>query len=148
MTNDIPALQRLGFLVGRQLAPRDTAVELILKMASGRCVRLPVHQDDAPATLEPEVRPGWDFSRKVPRFDGTERPEIVGRPLAVLKLLAEADEPVGVEDLRAAWGDYTPEEKSVRNMVGELKKVLRALWPHWEGELITGTGAGYRLEIR
>lgn len=149
MPDHILTLQRLAFQVGRQLAPHDTPVELILRLGSGRVVRLPVDEGgEGTKAFEPEARPGWDFSRKVPRYYGVDYPTIMGRPLAVLRLLAAADGPLGVEDLRAAWADYKPEEKSVRNMVGELKKALRALWPDWEGEVITGTGTGYRLEIR
>lgn len=97
--------------------------------------------------LVPEVKPGWDFSRTVPRFDGAEC-AIHGRPLAVLRMLAEADGPVSVEDLRAAWDGYQAGDSTIRSMVGELRKKMQKLFPMWEGDVLPSTGAGYELGIR
>lgn len=149
MPNDLPALQRLAFLVGRQIAPNDTPVELVLKLASGRKARLPVLEQHEPvAATEAEVRPGWDFSRRVPRYDGVEYPEIAGRPLAVLRVLAEANGPVNVDELRKAWDGYAADESTIRGAVAALRKKLVKLFPDFEGDPIISTGAGYGLEIR
>lgn len=109
-------------------------------------VRTPACEDKA-SPLVPEVRPGWDFSGTLPRFDGTEC-MIHGRPLAVLKMLAEADGPVKVEDLRRAWDGYQAGDSTIRSMVVELRKTLKRLFPSWEGDLVASTGAGYALELR
>lgn len=100
------------------------------------------------AAIQPEVKAGWDFARKIPRFDGKEFPEIAGRSLAVLRVLAEAPGPVDVDGLRAAWPDYQPAENSIRNQVGELRKLLKRLWSDWSGDPLPASGSGYSLEIR
>jgi len=95
----------------------------------------------------PEVRPGWDFSRKVPRFDGQEH-AITGRPLTVLRALAGASGPVPVEELREAWDGYQASDSTIRGTVADLRKRLESLWPEWEGDVIESTGAGYVLHVR
>lgn len=100
------------------------------------------------AALASDVKAGWDFSRKVPVFDGKHLPEIAGRSLAVLRVLAEAPGPVDVDGLRAAWPDYAPAENSIRNQVAELRKLLKRLWPDWSGDPLPASGSGYSLEIR
>lgn len=127
--------------VPRSLIIRDEHREMIAQ------VRVPACAGEV-EPVSPEVRPGWDFSKKIPRFDGAECPDIAGRPLAVLRVLAEAAGPVSVEELRAAWDGYSADDSTIRGAVAALRKKLEKLWPDWEGDLIVSTGAGYGLEIR
>lgn len=129
-------------VAARSLVIRDEHREPIAQ------VRIPACAGGEAEVAAPEVRPGWDFSHRIPRFDGTECPDIAGRPLAVLRVLAEAAGPVSVEELRAAWDGYSADDSTIRGAVASLRKKLEKLWPDWEGDLIVSTGAGYGLEIR
>ncbi len=129
-------------VAARSLIIRDEHREAIAQVRIPAC-------DGEVKTLEPEVREGWDFSRKVPRYNGTDCPDITGKPLAVLRILAEASGQVSVEELRkAAWDGYPADDSTIRGAVASLRKKLEKLWPDWEGDVIVSHGAGYGLEIR
>ena len=94
----IQLLQVAARRVGGHLAPDVRVSRVIVQDETGRVIldtmvplRDPIEAKEA--VSEPaEVRPGWDFSRAIPRFDGEEKP-VHGRMLAVLRALAEADGP-------------------------------------------------------
>ena len=145
MSDDIAALQRLAFLVGRQLAPNDTPVEVILKGRAGRIAKLPALESIAEQPpVRPAVVPGWDFGAGGPRLDGTPVP-IHGRKAELLRILA-ANGPLHVKALRDLW-DKHMEEGTVRWWIGDLRKTLSQLFPGLD-EPIATTDDGYVLQIR
>jgi hypothetical protein len=99
----------------------------------------------APAP-EPDEVPGWAVRNGRAYFDGTLVP-ISGRKLDVLRVLIDK-EVASVDDLRAAWADYRPEDSSVRWTVTELRKALKAAFSDFDGELIQTTGHGYALTLK
>lgn len=101
----------------------------------------------ATASLEPDLRPGWDFTRAVPRFDGDEV-KLAGRPLDVLKLLHAADGPLKVDALRKIWDGYDVGESTIRYAIAELRKKLAEQFTSWEGEFVANGPHGYTLEFR
>lgn len=151
-TDPLHDLQSAARRYARHVLPGSVARRIIIvdehreRIAE---VRIPACEDrDAAPSLVPDVRPGWDFTSRIARYDGTECPDIVGRPLAVLRVLAEANGPVSVDELRAAWDGYQADESTIRGAVASLRRKLAKLWPDWEGEIIVSTGAGYGLELR
>lgn len=135
----------------RHVAPGSLPGEVVVKDQHGhRVISLLIPPTDPtdpaePADPQPE-RPGWDFSRGC-RLDGALVP-IRGRPLDVLRMLAESPGPVPAEQLKKAWTEYEPSDSTVRYQVGELRKVLAKLFPGFEGDIVEATGGGYLLHLR
>jgi hypothetical protein len=100
----------------------------------------------AEESLTPEVRPGWDFTSHVAKFDG-QPIQIFGRKLGLLRVLAEATGPITIQQMKAGWHDYDPEDGSVRWTVGDLRKTLKQFFPECE-DPISNDDSGYTLTIK
>lgn len=149
-TDPLHQLQAAARSYGDYVYPGFAIRTCVLLDDAGRRIEVlvpPCSGDGSDGPGEPDEIAGWDFSRSVPRFEGVEYP-ISGRQLKVLKILAEADGPVPVEDLRAAWDGYNAGDGTIRELVRELKLKLKKLFPARESEPIESTGAGYALGIR
>jgi hypothetical protein len=117
------------------------------KIAEIRVPPCGIAPDDPPAS-PPGHRPGWDFSAGVPQYDGATVP-IAGRPLDVLRALAESEKPLKIEELRKIWGGYDVGESTIRFAIKELRKRLGELFPSWEeGDAVPAGPHGYSLLIR
>jgi hypothetical protein len=149
-SDPVQALQAAARRVGCHLVPSAKVGRVVIHDDAGNTildVMVPPGDVQVDERGEEEVKPGWDFSGGTPRFNGDDKP-IYGRPLAVLKNLARTAGPVPVEDLRAEWDGYQASDSTIRGTVAELKKKLAKLFPDWEGDAVTSTGGGYKLEIR
>ena len=150
----IRQLQAAARAAGQLVAPGSQVARVCIFGVDGRriadftvpigavAVKEPPH-----AQAEEPSRPGWSFSGNSARFDGAPI-AIHGRKLDVLRVLAEADGPLGFEDLRAAWGNYKAEESTIRWTLAELRKDLKRTFIDLEGDPIENTPAGYTLVIR
>lgn len=145
-------LQAAARKCGRHAMPGTTIRRVILLDDANRKVvdvAVPAAPDEpAERVLEPQVRPGWDFSANVPLFDGAPVP-IAGRGREVLKVLAEADGPVTTDQLRElVWQGYDATDSAIRYQVVELRKKLLKMFPGWEGDPIPASGNGFTLQLR
>jgi hypothetical protein len=149
MTDPIRNLQSAAASVARHVAG-TVAGRVIVFGPDGRKlldIAVPAMVAESPAVpAEPEIVAGWHFTPAGPKFDG--RPiAIRGRQLTVLKMLAAAEGPVAVPDLRGAWDGYDVEAGTIRGAIIELRKSLKREFPDWE-ESVTAKGDGYTLLIR
>lgn len=94
-----------------------------------------------------EARPGWDFTRAAPQFDGTEV-KLAGRPLDVVKALYEAGGPLKIDAMRKIWDGYDVGDSTIRYAIAEARKKLAEQFASWEGEFIANGPHGYTLEFK
>lgn len=136
----------------------EVAVEEVWAPAPSESVQVPPKPAAPPAAHAPP-KPGWDFSTKpYPLYDGRQI-EIAGRPLDLLKLLAEAERPLTIVEMEKAW-DYPaaegqtwlpPENGTCRWTLGDLRKKLKAAFPDFPGshlDTVKNEGHHYWLTIR
>jgi DNA-binding response OmpR family regulator len=144
------ALQTAARDYGEMVQPGVHVGRVIIQDANGQqlaALAVPATSRAEHASTPAAPLPGWDFSRATPRLDGTEVP-IYGRPLTVLKILANAGGPVLSKELAKAWDRYEPSESTVRGQIAELREKLKELFPLREEQITFIAGAGYQLEIR
>ena len=149
-------LQAAAIAAGKLVGPGIRIIHVaIFAEDVGEVLRLAVLGDEAeeassfaaePPPLPAPAPRGWNLFGSIARFDG-EPVAIHGRQLDLLRILASADDPLSIAGLRAAWGDYTPEETTIRWTIGKLRESLLAAFPGLEDPVTNGP-AGYSLAIR
>jgi hypothetical protein len=128
-------------------ATRIAARVVILDDAGSVLAELAIPVDIRPRTPG-KAGGGWEFPANCVRFEGRLL-KVSGRALDVLRLLAASAVPLGVEQLREAWGDYPIGDSTVRFAIAELRKRLRAEFPTFtDGDPIENVTGGYWLAIR
>lgn len=148
-TEPLKELQRLASRVAGQLAPGEQPARVrvvVYGVTGGRLFDLALPCLTNIVEAAPITESGWSVRENAVYFNGDALP-IRGRNLDVLRVLIEKDVAT-VENLRVAWDGYKAEDSTIRWQVGELKKVLKKQFPDFEGDVIEGTGNGYRLLIR
>ena len=151
MTDPLREFQAAARRYARHVLPGSVPRRVIVIDERGERiadVRIPNDGGDVWPTPESLATPkaGWDFSGAVPRFDGAIV-SIHGKKLDLLRLLVEANSPLSIDKLRAAWDGYPAEESTIRWTLGELRKSLTQLFPGLEEPVPSGPG-GYTIAIR
>lgn len=140
------ALQAAARSYGQHVLP-GVQIERVIVVAAGgvkiASVAVPLC---GPPAIVPVAAEGWDFAPGETRFDGVLIP-IHGQKLALLKVLAEADGPLTVEQLKVAWLDGIAEDGTIRWTLGELRKALKLLFPGLDDPITSGP-EGYSLALR
>lgn len=117
-------------------------VSLVLVLGDGGKRRI-----DCPACSLPPPETGWKFTPAGALHDGRHL-RVGGKQLAVLRLLADASEPMALEEIREkAWDKYTA-EATVVNCISKLRATLReqlAMPP--DRDPIDATEDGYFLTV-
>lgn len=149
MSDPIRALQAAACSAAVHVAPGEPARRVVVYGAGGgKLLDVAVPAECPPAGDGPgTAAAGWVVTDRGAWFDGEPVP-VKGRSLDVLRVLAAAPGPVGADELRAAWGGYGAEESTVRWQVNQLKKLLKARFPDFEGDPVAATGSGYLLALR
>jgi hypothetical protein len=144
-------LQTAARRAGQHIAPHRPIAKVRLEDFQGlevASLSVPSGADEIPETVpEPLAVPGWDFTGAVPRFDGTLVP-ISGQKLRLLRVLAESEGPLPVDELRRkAWKDPRTVDVTIRWTIGKLGDVLREAFPGLETPITNGID-GYSLALR
>lgn len=145
-------LQEAARAYGRLVNPGAIAAEVRIRFHDGSKASLPVPimaTTPVPAKVYAPTLPesGWSFFNNRPFYDGKPI-DITGQKLRLLRVIAEAEGPLSVDDLRAkAWRDSRTEEVTIRWSVGELRKELRKLFD-FEDDPIPNGPDGYTLALK
>jgi DNA-binding response OmpR family regulator len=144
-------LQQAARTAAEHVAPGERAARVVLFDVTGRKlldVTVPVCLPVSEARAEMDVPvAGWHVTDRIATYDG-KRIAVGASRLNLLRVLAEADEPITAKELTSAAFDRQTDTANTRYHIRELRKELKAAFTGFEGEPIQGDDEGYRLVLR
>lgn len=147
------ALQRAARRCGGHISPGSQITRVVIFDAGGRKVCdlvIPAEMlPPPPSEVKPEppdVKPGWDVDERRALYDG-ERVAVAKSRLKLLSVFVDADGPLSARELAPLAFDRQTSDDNVVYHVNQLRKELVAVFPDFEGEIISGA-KGYQLQVR
>jgi DNA-binding response OmpR family regulator len=146
----IAMLQASARRVAAQFVPGSAPQRVVILDAQGHVlfsVAVPPGDVEKAEPREQTPPSGWLAGEKGATFDG-KPVRVAASRFRLLAVLVAAEEPLTAKELTERAFDRATDIANTRYHIRELRKELAEAFPSFEGNVIEGDDAGYRLVLR